>query len=65
MVMGKVPVLGRPTIWMIVGQGPTALTIGAGGGCLVILLSSIFSLLTAPTAVWLWETFTFIFYVSC
>ena len=22
------------TIWMIVGQGPTALAVGAGGGCL-------------------------------
>ena len=28
---------GRPTIWMIVGQGPTALPEGAGGGCLEIL----------------------------
>ena len=26
------PVPGRPTIWMIVGQGPIALAIGAGGG---------------------------------
>ena len=24
------PVLGRPTIWIIVGQGPTALAVGAG-----------------------------------
>ena len=23
---------GRPTIWIIVGQGPTALAVGAGGG---------------------------------
>ena len=36
MVLGKLPVLGRPTIWMTVGQGPTALAIGAGGGCLDI-----------------------------
>ena len=35
----------RPTIWMIVGQGPTALAEGAGGGCLDILLYSIYSLL--------------------
>ena len=28
-------------IWMIVGQGPTALAVGAGGGCLNIFLSSI------------------------
>ena len=28
---------GRPTIWITVGQGPTALAVGAGGGCLDIL----------------------------
>ena len=27
MVLGKLPVPGRPTIWMIVGQGPNALAI--------------------------------------
>ena len=32
MVLGKIPVPGRPTIWMIVGQGPIALAVGAGGG---------------------------------
>ena len=32
MVLGKLPVPGRPTIWMTVGQGPTALAMGAGGG---------------------------------
>ena len=37
MVLGKLPVSGRPTIWMIVGLGPIALTVGAGGGCLDIL----------------------------
>ena len=31
MVLGKLPVPGRPTIWIKVGQGPTALTVGAGG----------------------------------
>ena len=36
MVLGKLPVPGRPTIWMIVGQGPTALAVGADGGCLDI-----------------------------
>ena len=25
---------GRPTIWITVGQGPAALAVGAGGGCL-------------------------------
>ena len=36
MVLGKLPVPGRPTIWMIVGQGPLALAVGVGGGCLDI-----------------------------
>ena len=36
MVLGKLPVPGRPTIWMIVGQGPIALAVGAGGGGLDI-----------------------------
>ena len=36
MVLSKLPVPGRPTIWMIVGQGPIALAVGAGGGCLDI-----------------------------
>ena len=32
MVLPKFPVPGRPTIWVIVGQGPIALAVGAGGG---------------------------------
>ena len=36
MVLGKLPGPGRPTIWMTVGQGPTALAVGAGGDCLDI-----------------------------
>ena len=36
MVLGKLPVPGRPTIWITVGQGPNALVVGAGGGCLDI-----------------------------
>ena len=53
MVLGELPVPGRPTIWMIVGQGPTALAIGAGGGCL-----DIFTLLCpfSPLSPSLWET---------
>ena len=43
MVLGKLPVPGRPTIWIIVGQGPAALVVGAGGGCL-----DIFSLIYLP-----------------
>ena len=36
MVLSKRPVPGRPTIWIAVGQGLTALAVGAGGGCVVI-----------------------------
>ena len=52
MVLGKLPVPGRPTIWITVGQGPTALAVGADGGCLEFLLSSILS----PLSPCLWET---------
>ena len=42
MVLGKFPVPGRPTIWIIVGQGPSALAVGAGVGLFgQFLLSSI------------------------
>ena len=51
MVLGKLPVPGRPTI-LITEQGPTALAVGAGGGGLNILLSSILPLLSPS----LWET---------
>ena len=33
---GKLPVPGRPTILITVGQGPMALAVGAGGGGLDI-----------------------------
>ena len=36
MVLSKLPVPGRRSIWITVGQGPTALAVGAGGGCLDI-----------------------------
>ena len=45
MVPDKLPVPGRPSVWMIVVQGPTALAFGAGGVVWTFLLSSIFSLL--------------------
>ena len=32
MVLGKLPVPGRLTVWMIVGQGPVALAVGAARG---------------------------------
>ena len=44
MVLGKFPVLGRPTILIIVGQGPIALAVDAGGVVWTFLLSSILSL---------------------
>ena len=48
MVLGKLPVPGRPTYWIIVGQGPIALAVGAGGGCLYIFSLSVLSLLILP-----------------
>ena len=49
MVLGKLPVPGRPTIWIMVGQGPTALAVGAGGGCLdIFFISSIISVFLLP-----------------
>ena len=36
MVLDKLAVPGRPTVWMIVGQGPIALAVGADGDCLDI-----------------------------
>ena len=33
MVLGKLPVPRRPTVSITVGQGPTTLAVGAGGGC--------------------------------
>ena len=53
MVLGELPVPGRPTIWITVGQGPTALVVGAGGGCLdIFTLIYPFSSLSPS----LWET---------
>ena len=52
-MLGKLPVPGRPTILITVGQGPTALTVGAGGGCLdIFTLICTFSSLSPS----LWET---------
>ena len=48
MVLGKLPAPRRRTIWITVGQGPTVLAVGAGGGCLDILHSSILSFLFLP-----------------
>ena len=53
MVLVILPVPGRPTILISVGQGPTALAVGAGGGCL-----DIFTLIYpfSPLSPSLWET---------
>ena len=52
-MLGKLPVPGRPTILITVGQGPTALAVGAGGGCLdIFTLIYPFSSLSPS----LWET---------
>ena len=48
MVLGEVPVPVRPTIWFTVGQGPTALAVGADGDVWTFLLSSVLSLLFLP-----------------
>ena len=53
MVLGKLPVPGRPTIWITVGQGPTALAVVAGGGC----LDNFFLIYPfSPLSPSLWET---------
>ena len=46
-------VQGHPIVWMTVGQGPIALVVGAGWGCL-----DIFTLLYpfSPLSSSLWET---------
>ena len=53
MVLDKLPVPGRPTVWITVAQGPTALAVGAGGGC-----SDIFTLVSPFTSLSpsFWET---------
>ena len=48
-MLDKLPVPGRPTILITVGQGPIALAVGAGGGCL-----DIFTLIYPSPS--LWET---------
>ena len=53
MVLGKLPVPRRPTKWITVGQGPTALAVVADGGYLdIFTLICPFSLLSPS----LWET---------
>ena len=51
MVLGKLPVTGCPTVWIRIGQGPTALAVGAG--CLDILTLDYPFCPLSPS---LWET---------
>ena len=53
MVLGKLPVPGRPANLVRVGQGPSVLAVGVGGGCL-----EIFSLVYpfSPLSPSLWKT---------
>ena len=52
-MLSKLPVPGRPTIRITVGQAPPAVAVGAGGGCLDIftLIFPFSSLSPSP-----WET---------
>ena len=50
MVLGKLPVPGRPIIWITVGQGPTALAVG-GVSLDIFTLIYLFS----PLSPSLWE----------
>ena len=52
MVLGKIPVPVRPTVWMIVGQGPIALAV-CSGGCFFFFN---FLYLVFPLSPSLWET---------
>ena len=47
-MLGKFPLPGVLLIWIIVGQGPIALAVGAGGGVWTFFLSSFTSLFCLP-----------------
>ena len=48
MVLGELPGPGRPTVLIIVGQGPTALAVVPGGVVWTFFLSSVISLFLLP-----------------
>ena len=48
MVLGTLPVPRALLLWINVGQGPTALAVGAGGGCLAIFFSRLSVLFFPP-----------------
>ena len=53
MVLGKLQVPGRPSIWMTIRQGPIALAVGACKACLdIFTLLYLFSALSSSV----WET---------
>ena len=61
MVLGKLPVPGRPTVLITVGQGPITLAVGAGWGGLDIFLFFFFFSFTliypfSSLSPSLWET---------
>ena len=45
---------GRPAIWMIIRQGPVALAVGAGGGCLDVCFTLLYPFSHLSPS--LWET---------
>ena len=49
MALGNLPVPGCPTIWMIVGQVPTALAVAALGSCLDIFTLIFFFSSVSPS----------------
>ena len=59
MVLGKFPVPGRPTVWITVRRGPTALAVGACGGLDIFTLIYTFS----PLSPSLWEMVGWLFWV--
>ena len=63
MVLGKLPVPGRPTNLERVGQGSSVLAVGAGGFCLDIFFSRLSFLFLSPSlgggrvVRWCWVNF--------
>ena len=48
MILGKRPVPGRHSVWIIMGQGPIALAVGAGRGLFGHFCSSVSLTLFLP-----------------
>ena len=56
MVLDKLPVPGRPTMWMIVGQGPIVLAVA--GLCCLDIFTPLYPF--SPLSPSLWETARYI-----